>query len=64
MMIFTLSIGSLQQALEMVRELLEHAVQSRKSDEVHPEGMCTAEQLVILENTFFGAWAKLMVEKR
>ncbi|KAG0375629.1 hypothetical protein BGX24_008849 [Mortierella sp. AD032] len=56
--------GSLQQALEMASELLEYAVQSRKSGEVIPDGMCSAEQLVILENSFFGTWAKLMTEKR
>lgn len=56
--------GSLQQALEMASELLEYAVQSRKCGEVLPEGMCSAEQLVILEKSFFGTWAKLMVEKR
>lgn len=48
----------------MASELLEYAVQSRKCGEVLPEGMCSAEQLVILEKSFFGTWAKLMVEKR
>ncbi|KAG0306868.1 hypothetical protein BGZ97_000587 [Linnemannia gamsii] len=56
--------GSVQQALEMAGELLEYAVQSRKSGEVLPEGMCSAEQLVILEKSFFGTWAKLMIDKR
>ncbi|KAF9930001.1 hypothetical protein FBU30_001020 [Linnemannia zychae] len=56
--------GSLQQALEMAEELLEYAIQSRKSSEEISDGMCSAEQLVILENNFFGTWAKIMVEKR
>jgi hypothetical protein len=56
--------GSLQQALEMASELLEFAVQSRKSGEVSPDGMCSAEQLAILESSFFGTWAKLMIGKR
>ncbi|KAF9905687.1 hypothetical protein EC991_001361 [Linnemannia zychae] len=56
--------GSLQQALEMASELLEFAVQSRKSGEVPTDGMCSAEQLAILENSFFGTWAKLMIGKR
>lgn len=48
----------------MAGELLEYAIQSRKSGEVLPEGMCSAEQLVILEKSFFGTWAKLMIDKR
>ncbi|KAF9091841.1 hypothetical protein BGX23_004831 [Mortierella sp. AD031] len=56
--------GPQHQALEMAKELFESAVQARKGAEVLLDNMCNAEQLVILENNFFGTWAKLMVEKR
>ncbi|KAG0255604.1 hypothetical protein BG011_005045 [Mortierella polycephala] len=53
-----------QQGVEIVKSMIEHDIEWRKTGELPTACPFTADQRHTLENTFFGAWAKLLVEQR
>ncbi|KAI7819439.1 hypothetical protein BC939DRAFT_460245, partial [Gamsiella multidivaricata] len=56
--------GLLQHGIDIVKNLIEYNIEWRRKKE-QPQGcLYTPNQLRVLENEFFGLWAKMLVERR
>ncbi|KAF9438483.1 hypothetical protein BGZ76_007602 [Entomortierella beljakovae] len=56
--------GSMQQGVEFVKGLTESVIEWRKNDIIPPNCNYTVDQLNILESTYFGEWARILLERR
>ncbi|KAF9113716.1 hypothetical protein BGX27_000930 [Mortierella sp. AM989] len=56
--------GPVQQGVELVKGFIEFVIDWRKNGDIPQGCIYTVEQLHILENTFFGTWAKILLERR
>ncbi|KAF9917165.1 hypothetical protein BX616_001769 [Lobosporangium transversale] len=56
--------GPLQHGLEIIYRWITHAIDRRRSGEIPPGCLQTAEQLQLLEGIYFSTWAKELLERR
>ncbi|KAF8941088.1 hypothetical protein BGZ58_002552 [Dissophora ornata] len=56
--------GPIQQGVDIVKGLIESNIEWRNTGEIPSRCNHSAEQLRLLEDTFFATWAKILVERR
>ncbi|KAF9175067.1 hypothetical protein BGX20_008408 [Mortierella sp. AD010] len=56
--------GHVQQGIEIIKGLIEFVIEWRKNGDIPPGCNYTVGQLHLLESTFFGTWAKILLERR
>ncbi|KAF8979549.1 hypothetical protein BGZ46_005284 [Entomortierella lignicola] len=56
--------GHVQQGVELVKGLIEFVIEWRKDGDIPTGCTYTVSQMHLLENTFFGTWAKILLERR
>lgn len=58
------TIGPVQHGVDIVKGFLQYAIDWRETGEISQDCQFTADQLQVLENHYFGPWAKILLERR